>query len=147
MSPDEFPVFPAPLHTGLVTPRLFATWDFYTEHLGFRTVYERRGCVQLFHPCGARLTLLQEEAGIAPAELVSATNGRGIWLALEVADAGAERRRLGEAGLSLKDLPENGPWPAAAFAVSDPNGVLVIITPRSRPPSARLLPAMATAVA
>ncbi len=146
MSPDEYPVFPSPLHTGLVTPRLFATWDFYTEHLGFRTVHESRGCVQLFHPCGARLTLLQEEAGIAPAELVSATNGRGIWLALEVADAGAERLRLGGAGLSPKDLPENGPWSAAAFAVSDPNGVLVIITPRSRPPSARHLPAMATAV-
>lgn len=146
MSPEEFSVFPAPFHAGLVTPRLFATWDFYTEHLGFRTVHERRGCVQLFHPCGARLTLLQEEAGIAPAELVSATNGRGVWLTLEVADAGAERRRLRTAGLSPADLPENGPWPPAAFAISDPNGVLVIITPRARPPSARFLPALATAV-
>jgi catechol 2,3-dioxygenase-like lactoylglutathione lyase family enzyme len=145
MTPDDFPVFPAPFHTGLVTPRLFATWDFYTEHLGFRTVHERRGCVQLFHPGGARLTLLQEEAGIAPAELVSATDGRGVWLTLEVADAGTERARLQAAGLATEALPENGPWPQAAFAVSDPNGVLVIITPRAGPP-ARMLPALATAV-
>ena len=85
------------------------------------------------------------QAGIAPAELVSATDGRGVWLTLEVADAGTERARLQVAGLATEALPENGPWPAAAFAVSDPNGVLVIITPRAGPP-ARMLPALATAV-
>jgi hypothetical protein len=83
------------------------------------------------HPCGAQLCLLQEEIGTTPAALVSATRGRGLWLTLEVADAAAEKMRFSADGLATEALPENGAWPADAFAISDPNGVLVIITPRS----------------
>jgi catechol 2,3-dioxygenase-like lactoylglutathione lyase family enzyme len=131
MTSDDFPVFPSPFFAGLVTARFAATWDFYTEQLGFRTVTEGGGGVRLMHPCGAQLCLLQEEIGTTPAALVSATRGRGLWLTLEVADAAAEKMRFSADGLATEALPENGAWPADAFAISDPNGVLVIITPRS----------------
>jgi catechol 2,3-dioxygenase-like lactoylglutathione lyase family enzyme len=131
MDSDDFPVFPSPFFAGLVTARFSATWDFYTEQLGFRTVAEGGGGVRLMHPCGAQLCLLQEEVGTTPAALVSATRGGGLWLTLEVADAAAEQMRLSAEGLVTEPLPENGAWPADAFAINDPNGVLVIITPRS----------------
>lgn len=146
MHPDDFPVFPSPFFAGLVTARLFASWDFYTERLGFRTLSEGGGSVRLQHPCGAQLLLLQEETGQTPAELVSATNGRGLWLTLEVADTAAVRMELTTAGVPVQGLPTAGCWPAGAFAVSDPDGVLVVIAPRT-PVLRQRRPADAMAVA
>ncbi len=131
MHTHEFPVFPSPFVTGLVTARLFETWDFYTERLGFRTVAEGQGSVRLLHPCGAQLVLIGEESGMTPASLVSAVEGRGLWLALEVADAAGERSSLEEVGLTIEDMPAAPCWPDGSFAVSDPNGVNVIIMPRA----------------
>ncbi len=131
MHTQEFPVFPSPFVTGLVTARLFDTWDFYTERLGFRTVAEGQGCVRLLHPCGAQLVLICEECGATPAALVSRVEGRGFWFALEVADIAAERRHLAMAGVETADLPTAPCWPEGSFTVTDPNGVLVAIMPRA----------------
>jgi catechol 2,3-dioxygenase-like lactoylglutathione lyase family enzyme len=86
--------------------------------------------VRLLHPGGAQLVLLREEADGTPAELVSATNGRGLWLTLEVADAAAERAAFEQAGVPLCDVPPGRWWRAGSFAVRDPDGVLVLIAPR-----------------
>lgn len=131
MSPDDFPVFPSPFYSGLVTHRLHATWDFYTERLGFHTVDEHDDWVRLLHPCGAQLVLIREESGMTPAELVNATNGRGFWLTLEVADAGRQGRELAAAGVPVAGMPAAACWPQDSFAVTDPNGVLVVIMSRA----------------
>lgn len=130
MTTDDFPVFPAAFFTGLVTRRYAESWDFYTTHLGFRTIDERDHWVRLQHPGGAQLILLREEADETPAELVSATNGCGHWLALEVADATAEREALRADGVPVLAVPDARWWAVGSFAVQDPNGVLVIIAPR-----------------
>lgn len=130
MNPDDFPFYPSPFFAGLVTHRFFATWDFYTERLGFRTVAESGAGVRLLHPCGAQLALMPAETGATPAELVSGADGRGFWLTLEVADADATRRGLAAVGVSAQSLPPVACWPQGSFAVSDPNGVLVVILPR-----------------
>lgn len=131
MHPQDFPIYPSPFVTGLVTARLFESWDFYTERLGFRTVAEGQGCVRLLHPCGAQLVLICEESGMTPAALVSAVEGRGFWLALEVADVATERSDLETAGLGIEDVPAAPCWPEGSFAVTDPNGVNVIVMPRA----------------
>lgn len=133
MHTDDFPVYPSPFVSGLVTARLFETWDFYTERLGFRTVAEGQGSVRLLHPCGAQLVLICEESGVTPARLVNAAEGRGFWLALEVADAVAERSELTTAGLAVEEVPTSPCWPEGSFSVIDPNGVHVILMPRARP--------------
>lgn len=132
MHTDDFPVFPSPFVFGLVTARLFETWDFYTERLGFRTVTEGQGCVRLLHPCGAQLVLICEESGVTPAALVTRAEGRGFWFALEVADAAAERQHLAAAGIGTADLPAAPCWPEGSFAVTDPNGVTIAIMPRAK---------------
>lgn len=137
MTTDDFPVFPSSFFAGVVTPRLYASWDFYTEQLGFRTIEEGEGSVHLLHPCGAQLLLLQEEIGTTPAALVSATDTRGFWLTLEVADVAAERERLTAARLPAEDLTVTRWWPAGSFAVRDPFGVMIVIKPRERAASHR----------
>jgi catechol 2,3-dioxygenase-like lactoylglutathione lyase family enzyme len=131
MTTDDYPVFPAAFHAGIVTARYHETWDFYTTHLGFRTVEERDHWIRLQHVSGAQLLLLREEAGHTPADLVSANRGHGWWLTLEVADPGVERAALRDAGVPVHVVPTARWWRAGSFAVRDPNGVLVIITPRA----------------
>jgi len=131
MTTDDFPVFPAAFFAGLVTRLYYESWDFYTTHLGFRTVEERNSWVRLIHPSGAQLILLEEEADHTPSGLVTACEGRGHWLTLEVADPAAERAVLESAGLTVDDVPSGKWWREGSYAVTDPNGVLVIITRRA----------------
>jgi catechol 2,3-dioxygenase-like lactoylglutathione lyase family enzyme len=131
MTTEDFPVFPAAFYAGIVTARYHETWDFYTTHLGFRTVEECDHWVRLQHPGGAQLVLLREEAGHTPADLVSATRGHGWWLTLEVADPVAERAALRAAAVPVQAVPTARWWRPDSFAVRDPNGVLVILTPRA----------------
>lgn len=119
-----------PFFPGLVTARFFESWDFYTEQLGFRTLCECDFYVQLVHPCGAQIALLRHELDGPTPELVSATDGRGFWLNLDVADADAEHARLSAAGVTVVSPPQDKPWGDRQFIVRDPNGVLISIAHR-----------------
>lgn len=114
-------------YPGIVTARFYETWDFYTTHLGFRTVLESDFYVQLVHPSGAQLGILRQELDGSPSELVSATDGRGFWLGIDVADADAECARLRAAGVEIVSPPEDKPWGERHCVVRDPNGVLILI--------------------
>lgn len=114
----------------LVTSRLAETWDFYTTHLGFRTVVECGFYVQLAHPGGAQIGLLEHEQNLPVSELVSGTDGRGFWLNLDVPDADAEYARLAAAGVDVAMAIEDKPWGDRQFVVRDPNGVLIAISHR-----------------
>ncbi len=122
-------------YPGLVTARFYETWDFYTTHLGFRTVQERDVYVHLQHPSGCQLALLKDETAADVPALVSATDGRGFWLGLKVEDADAMHARLVAAGVEVLSPPENTPWGERHFVVRDPNGVSLFIAHplRSRP--------------
>lgn len=117
-------------HPSLVTGRFYETWDFYTAHLGFRTVCENDLYVHLVHPGGAQLGVLRQELDGLQPELVSATDGRGFWLTLEVPDADAEYRRLSDAGVTIVEDVEDKPWGQRQFIVRDPNGILIAIAHR-----------------
>ena len=119
-----------PFYPGLVTARFYETWDFYTTYLGFRTVAECDFYVQLAHPGGAQISFLRHELDGPSPELVSATDGRGFWLNLDVADADAEYARLAAAGVTLATPVEDKPWGDRQFIVRDPNGVLISIAHR-----------------
>ena len=127
-----------PFYFGLVTAKFYETWDFYTERLGFRTLDEDDHYVLLAHPSGAGLRILRHETDEQHAELVSATDGRGFWLNLEVADVDAIYEALSAAnvpGLAPLDTGQRG---ARFFTVRDPNGVLIRI--------ARRLPGLGNAI-
>lgn len=117
-------------HPNVVTAKFFETWDFYTTHLGFRTVAEQGDYVHLVHPEGAELGVLRHEVAAHHAELVSATEGRGVWFSLNVADADAEHARLVSAGVEVVEELADKPWGDRQFLVRDPNGVLIAIAHR-----------------
>ena len=117
-------------YPGLVTGRFYETWDFYTAQLGFRTVCATDHYVQLSHLAGAQIAILQHELDGPTPELVSATDGRGYWLNLDVADADAEHARLSAAGVEIIAPLEDKPWGDRQFVVRDPNGVLIAIAHR-----------------
>jgi catechol 2,3-dioxygenase-like lactoylglutathione lyase family enzyme len=117
---------------GLVTARFYETWDFYTERLGFRTLDEDDHRVLLGHPSGVRLGILRHETDEQHAELVSATDGRGFWLNLDVADVDAMYQSLSEVNVLGVQPLAAGPRGARFFTVHDPNGVLIRIA-RAQP--------------
>ncbi len=115
---------------GVVSGRFFETWDFYTTLLGFRTLAESNTYVHLRHPSGAQLAVLREETEGAPAELISATRGRGFWLFLEVEDAATAHQGLLEGGVVAAVPLRDTAWGDRQFAVHDPNGVLIYLVQR-----------------
>lgn len=115
---------------GIVSSRFHETWDFYTDVLGFRTVEEWDTYVQLEHPCGARISIQREETEAEASELVSATDARGLWLNLEVADLEAEYLRLAARDLPGLTSPETRPNGERRFVLRDPNGILIFVTER-----------------
>lgn len=119
---------------GLVTAEFYETWDFYTEQLGFRTLDENGTSVLLVHPSGVRLEILLHETEERYAELVGATDGRGLWLNLEVEDVDAEHARLCVRGVQVLGAPGELPLGRRGFTVRDPNGVLIRVTSPWEPP-------------
>jgi uncharacterized glyoxalase superfamily protein PhnB len=115
------------LYPGIVTSRFYETWDFYTEHFGFRTLRENSGYVHLIHASGAQLRIIHEELNDQFPALVSATDGRGFWLNLPSADADADYVHMIAAGVNVVSPPENTPWGEREFVVQDPNGILIFV--------------------
>ena len=120
----------AAFYPGIVSGRFVETWNFYCVHLGFRTVTECGVYVQLAHPSGAQIAVLQHELDGPSPELINATDGRGFWLNVDVPDADAEFARLQSAGLEIVAAPEDKPWGDRMFVVRDPNGVLIALSHR-----------------
>ncbi len=120
----------AAFYPNLVTARFHETWDFYTTHLGFRTVAEHGSYVHLEHPSGPQMGILRHEVDGDQAELVSATDGRGFWISLDVDDADADHARLIAEGVSIPTPIEDKPWGDRQFMVKDPNGILIAIAHR-----------------
>ena len=116
-----------PFYFGLVTSKFYETWDFYTERLGFRTLDEDDHRVLLVHSSGAGLMVLRHETEEQYAELVSATDGRGFWLNLDVADVEALYQSLCEGNVAVVRPLAVGLRGSRSFTVRDPNGVLICI--------------------
>ena len=122
-----------PFYPSIVTGKFYETWDFYTEQLGFRTMFESDAYVHLVHPSGAQLGILRQELDGLRSEIVCGTDGRGFWFNLEVADADAEHARLCESGVEIVESPADKAWGDRQFLVRDPNGVLIAIAHRIAP--------------
>lgn len=119
-------------YPGIVTGHFYDTWDFYTTHLGFRTLAEHDTYVHLARPDGPQLGVLREETDGQESELICATRGTGFWLNLEVPNADEAYVRLKAAGIPIGHPPENKPWGERQFLVRDPNGVLIYLAQKLR---------------
>lgn len=119
------------LWTGIVTEAVQASKDFYTGLFGAEVVYEGEGGWIVL------LRLGESELGFMRPGLASqapifrpAFGGQGVWLALEVADAEAEQRRLAALGVPIEASLRDEPWGDRHFVVRDPSGIGVDIVQR-----------------
>ncbi|MCA1925220.1 MAG: VOC family protein [Thiobacillus sp.] len=119
------------LWTGIVTEAVQASKDFYTRLFGAEVVYEGEGgWIVLLRLGESELGFMQPGLASQAPIFRPAFDGRGVWLALEVADAEAEQQRLAALGVPIEAALRDEPWGDRHFVVRDPNGIGVDIVQR-----------------
>lgn len=115
----------------ICTERVLESCDFYTEHLGFETIFKADWYVSLRRPGPPpfELAFLQYDHPSMPAAYRA--SARGMLLNFEVEDVDAEWERLVvQAGLSPEVELRSEDFGQRHFIVADPSGVLIdVITP------------------
>ena len=123
---DAYPV--------IVTERITECRDFYARWFGFEVVFAADWFILLKsrgEPSFA-LALMRVEHPSSPPE-PAAYGGDGMFLTLQVEDAGAEHERLRSAGLELALGLTDEPWGQRRFAVLDPAGMWVDVVEQIEP--------------
>lgn len=112
------------LWTGIVTEAVQASKDFYTGLFGAELVYEGEGgWIVLLKLGESELGFMRPDLALQAPIFRPAFGGQGVWLALEVADAEAEQRRLTALGVPIEVALRDEPWGDRHFVVRDPNGI------------------------
>lgn len=115
-------------YTGIIVKDPRNSQEFYAKHLGFTAMYESDAYVHLHQAANdVQLALLKAGDCDQMKEFETATDGNGLWLGLEVADADAEHDRLKQAGVEIAQPPTDQPWGERTVVIRDPDGVLVYI--------------------
>lgn len=119
------------LWTGIVTEAVQASKDFYIRLFGAEVVYEGEGgWIVLLRLGESELGFMQPGLASQAPIFRPVFDGRGVWLALEVADAEAEQQRLAALGVPIEAALRDEPWGDRHFVVRDPNGIGVDIVQR-----------------
>ena len=108
----------------VTTNKMRETRAFWVGKLGFELSYDHEHYLGVRGgPKGA------PEIGfmLPDKEAPTGFSGGGLTLCLRVEDADRECARLWDAGVVIVQPPTDYPWGMRAFAVKDPNGVLVTI--------------------
>jgi len=115
-------------YTGLVTHRLEESKRFYTECLGFETVYQGEWYL-LLRKDSYELGFLKPSSPEQHRFFQPAFKG-GSWLALEVDDVDALYACLDQTDAVVLTQPTTELWGERHFMVEDPNGMGIDIFSR-----------------
>jgi catechol 2,3-dioxygenase-like lactoylglutathione lyase family enzyme len=103
--------------------------EFYRDRLGLRVTggWDRapgdRGV--LFEAAGGIIEILEDPGD--PQAPHEAGPPRGGWIAIEVDDVDSAYEQANARGLAVEEGLEDKPWGHRAFAVRDPDGLLVVL--------------------
>jgi len=102
-----------------------ASTDFLVEHFGFRPVMIAEGFASLARDdAGMNVIFLRRGLPTLPEDQRD-DHARGLILAFEVDDLGAELTRLESEGVTITMPLTVEEWGERAFQVRDPNGIIV----------------------
>lgn len=119
------------LWTGIVTDKVRSSRDFYTRLFGAEVVYEGEGDWFVLLRIGDSELGFMQPALPSQAEIFRpAFAGQGVWIAVDVADAASEYRRLETLGAPIEVGLRDEPWGDRHFVVRDPNGIGVDVVQR-----------------
>ncbi len=117
--------------SGVVTEKVRESKEFYVRLFNCEVLYE--GEDDWF----ALLKLGESELGFMKPGLEfqapiyrAPFQGQGMWIAVDVADAEAEYRRIRSLGVSIAVELRDEPWGDRHFSIIDPNGIGVDVVQR-----------------
>lgn len=117
----------------LVTDRLRECRDFYAEQLGFDVVFEASWFAYMTAPGSAQGVAFMAADHPSQPPGPESFGGEGMFLTLQVADAGAEFERLSGGGLSIEYPLKDEPWGQRRFGFRDPAGMWVDVVQQIDP--------------
>lgn len=125
------------LYPLITTPLLAETRDFYVRHFGFQVGFEASWFLYLIGPGeeGARGAVLAFMHPDHPSDPPGPErfDGRGMILTVEVGDAAAAFRRLGDGGAPILYPLTDEAWGQRRFMTRDPAGVMVDVVEQIAP--------------
>lgn len=111
----------------VTTDKLTETRAFYVDKLGLQLSFEHD--MYLGVRTGDKDTGAAEIGFMKPEETCPGQfDGVGMTFGITVEDADAECERLRSAGIEIQQEPADMPWGARAFAITDPNGVMLFVS-------------------
>lgn len=109
--------------SGVVTEKIQESKAFYTSLFDCEVVFESDWFVLLQAgetELGFMLPNLEEQAPI----FREATNGKGLWIVIDVEDVDAEYERIQSLGVAVIEVDiKDEPWGDRHFVLKDPNGI------------------------
>ncbi len=122
------------LWSGVVTPKINESKDFYVRLFGCKVVVDSDWFV-LLRLGQTELGFMLPDHESQAAIFRSAFQGKGVWVSIEVDDVDAEYARLRSMGVPIALPIRDEPWGDRHFSVVDPNGIGVDIVRHSDSPA------------
>lgn len=120
--------------TGIVTPKVQESKDFYVRLFGCEVIYEGEGGWFVL------LRLGESELGLMQADLPTQAplfrqplQGPGMWISVDVDDVDAQYERIRALGVPIEVALCDEPWGDRHFVVLDPNGIGVDVVQHQAP--------------
>lgn len=117
------------LWSGIVTPHVHASRDFYVKLFGCNVVFESDWFV-LLELGGGEIGFLLPDLEAQAKPFRTPLQGQGMWITIDVEDVDATCERLRALGVNIEVPPRDEPWGERHFVVLDPNGIGVDVVQR-----------------
>ena len=110
------------LWTGIITPKLKESVDFYVRLFDCAIIYSSDWFV-LLQLGKSELGLMLPHLETQAQAFQAAFEGSGLWLAIDVEDVEAEYTRLVGLAIPIEVELRDEPWGDRHFVLRDPNGI------------------------
>lgn len=110
--------------TGVITEKVKESKAFYTRLFNCEVVFDSDWFVLLQSgetELGFMLPNLEEQASV----FREATNGKGLWIVIDVDDVDAEYGRIKSLNVAIEVEMRDEPWGDRHFVLKDPSGIAV----------------------
>lgn len=122
------------LNAGIVTEKLKASKEFYTEVLGFGVSFENDFYLLMHTPDqSAEISFLMPNHESQHALFQSPFKGEGVFITIEVEDVDKVYKEIQQKKVPIKIELRDEVWGDRHFAIVDPNGIGVDIVTYTKP--------------
>ena len=117
------------LWSGIVTPHVQASRDFYVRLFGCNIVFESDWFV-LLELGGGEIGFLLPGLEAQAKPFRAPLQGQGMWITIDVEDVDATCARFQQMDVNIEVPLRDEPWGDRHFVVLDPNGIGVDVVQR-----------------